>query len=103
MLFRSERLAALGELYGPVLSKATLEKHKRFTCDCEAIFSTWGMAPLSTQEIQTYFPNLRAVFYAAGTVQYFARQFLERGVEVFSAWYKCAKRHGQRTPAELVP
>ena len=59
-----ERLAALGELYGPVLSKATLEKHKRFTCDCEAIFSTWGMAPLSTQEIQTYFPNLRAVFYA---------------------------------------
>lgn len=37
-----ERLAALGELYGPVLSKATLEKHKRFTCDCEAIFSTWG-------------------------------------------------------------
>ena len=79
-----ERLAALGELYGPVLSKATLEKHKRFTCDCEAIFSTWGMAPLSTQEIQTYFPNLRAVFYAAGTVQYFAR-------------WRCSA-HGRRMP-----
>ena len=37
-----ERLAALGELYGPVLSKATLEKHKRFTCDCEAIFFHLG-------------------------------------------------------------
>ena len=96
-----ERLAALGELYGPVLSKATLEKHKRFTCDCEAIFSTWGMAPLSTQEIQTYFPNLRAVFYAAGTVQYFARPFLERGVEVFSAWQANAVPVAEFTFAQL--
>ena len=97
-----ERLAALGELYGPVLSKATLEKHKRFTCDCEAIFSTWGMAPLSTQEIQTYFPNLRAVFYAAGTVQYFARPFLERGVEVFSAWQANAVPVAEFTFAQIV-
>ena len=97
-----ERLASLGELYGPVLSKATLEEHKRFTRECEALFSTWGMAPLSAREIQTYFPNLRAVFYAAGTVQYFARPFLERGVEVFSAWQANAVPVAEFTFAQIV-
>ena len=31
-------------------------------------------------------PSLKAVFYAAGTVQYFARPFLECGIKVFSAF-----------------
>ena len=50
------------------------------------IFSTWGMFVLTKDEIQTYLPNLKAVFYAAGTVQSFARPFLELGIKVFSAW-----------------
>ncbi|MGI6172389.1 MAG: hydroxyacid dehydrogenase [Christensenellales bacterium] len=52
----------------------------------EAAFSTWGMPPLSDAEIGRFFPNLRYIFYAAGSVQYFARPFLARGVRVFSAW-----------------
>lgn len=52
----------------------------------EYIFSTWGMPVLTEEEIAAYFPALRAVFYAAGTVQAFARPFLARGVRVFSAW-----------------
>lgn len=81
-----ERLAACGELYEPVLTASNLEKHRAFTEKCEALFSTWGMAQLSAEQIKSFFPRLRAVFYAAGTVQYFARPFLECGVEVFSAW-----------------
>ena len=50
------------------------------------IFSTWGMIPLTCDEIKTHLPNLKAIFYAAGTVQSFARPFLEVGVKVFSAW-----------------
>ena len=52
----------------------------------EYIFSTWGMPAMSEAEIEAVFPNLKAVFYAAGSVQHFARAFLARGARVFSAW-----------------
>ena len=55
-------------------------------CDVEAIFSTWGMPSVSAAEIREYLPRLRYVFYAAGSVQGFARPFLDCGVRVFSAW-----------------
>lgn len=54
--------------------------------DCEALFSTWGMPALSEAELAAALPRLRAVFYAAGSVQAFARPLLARGVAVFSAW-----------------
>ena len=44
------------------------------------------MPALTEAQIAAHFPNLEAVYYAAGTVQYFARPFLKRGVRVFSAW-----------------
>ena len=50
------------------------------------IFSSWGMPALTEKQIEAHFPNLEAVYYAAGTVQYFARPFLKRGVRIFSAW-----------------
>lgn len=54
--------------------------------DVDYIFSTWGMADPDAETIRRVFPSLKAVFYAAGSVQGFARPFLECGVEVFSAW-----------------
>lgn len=54
--------------------------------DTELIFSTWDMPHFTREELQACFPALRAVFYAAGSVQHFAREFLAAGVHVFSAW-----------------
>lgn len=54
--------------------------------DVEAIFSTWGMPSPSKEEICAHLPNLKYVFYAAGSVQAFVRPFLNCGVRVFSAW-----------------
>ena len=54
--------------------------------DVEILFSTWGIATLSEEEIAKYFPSLKGVFYAAGSVQAFARQYLNKGIRVFSAW-----------------
>ena len=54
--------------------------------DADWLFSTWGMPELDADEIRRGLPRLRAVFYAAGSVQYFARPFLDCGVRVFSAW-----------------
>ena len=72
------------------------------TRDTEYIFSTWGMATLSEEEIAEHFPRLKAVFYAAGTVQYFARPFLARGVRVFSAWDANAVPVAEYTAAQIV-
>ena len=79
-----EKLRALCELGDRIYSPADLG------CDelrgAEWIFSTWGMPALSEEEIRKYLPNLKIVFYGAGSVQDFARPFLACGVRVFSAW-----------------
>ena len=66
------------------------------------IFSTWGMPSFSEEEIAACFPNLQCVFYAAGTVQAFARPFLARGVKVFSAWAANAVPVAEYTVAQIV-
>lgn len=68
-----------------VISEAELPKHKNELIEAEIAFSTWGMLKLSEEKIKAYFPNLKAIFYAAGTVGYFAKPFLNCGVRVFSA------------------
>ena len=68
----------------------------------EYIFSTWGMAELSEEEIKNILPNLKAVFYAAGTVQYFARPYMNCGVKVFSAWGANAVPVAEVAAAEII-
>ncbi len=51
----------------------------------EAIFSTWGMWALSDAQLDAM-PELRAVYYAAGATDHFARQLLKRGIALHSAW-----------------
>lgn len=97
-----QKLRARGELIDAVVSRHELERHRDAFKDCEAVFSTWGMSPLTTEQIKTYLPRLRAVFYAAGTVQYFARPFLESGVEVFSAWQANAVPVAEFTFAQII-
>lgn len=79
-------LKGFADLCETIFSKEdVLTEPERFA-DTEFIFSTWGMPRFSEEEITRCFPKLRAVFYAAGTVQSFARPFLNCGVHVFSAW-----------------
>lgn len=66
------------------------------------IFSTWGMPAFAEEEIRSLFPNLEAVFYAAGSVQSFARPFLCCGVKVFSAWMANAVPVAEYTVAQIL-
>lgn len=68
----------------------------------EYIFSTWNMIPLTKEEITLYFPRLKAVFYAAGSVKYFAKPFLQSGVRVFSAWKANAVPVAEFLVAQIV-
>ncbi|MCQ2479099.1 MAG: hydroxyacid dehydrogenase [Clostridia bacterium] len=70
--------------------------------DVEYIFSTWGMPVLSESEIERYLPRLKAVFYAAGTVQPFARPFMKRGVRIFSAWGANAVPVAETVVSEII-
>lgn len=70
--------------------------------DVEYIFSTWGMPKLSEEEIKTYFPSLKAVFYAAGSVGYFARPFFHCNVRIFSAWAANAIPVAEFTAAQII-
>ncbi|MBQ8396825.1 MAG: hydroxyacid dehydrogenase [Clostridia bacterium] len=68
----------------------------------ELIFSTWGMPTFTEEEIAACFPCLKCVFYAAGTVQAFARPFLNRGIKVFSAWAANGVPVAEYTVAQIV-
>ena len=80
------QLKELVELYETPIEKKDLDSCRDILTEAEVAFSTWGMLPLTEEEIAQYLPNLKHVFYAAGSVQYFARPFLAKGIGVSSAW-----------------
>ena len=81
------RLNKLVQLYPAVITSVDEARAARDALkDVEVVFSTWGMPAMTEAEIKECFPSLKAVFYGAGSVQYFARPFLNAGVRVYSAW-----------------
>ncbi len=68
----------------------------------ENVFSTWGMPGLTEQQIDQVLPDLKAVYYGAGSVQGFARPFLSKGIRVFSAWQANAVPVAEMTVAQIL-
>lgn len=96
------QLAENAGLNNEIYTKAEVISGKADTSSTEYIFSTWGMPELSEAEIRAFFPCLKAVFYAAGSVQAFARPFLNCGVKVFSAWAANAVPVAEYVTAQIV-
>ena len=93
------RLQNLCDLEDKIYSSADLDA---IPADTEIIFSTWGMPSLTEQQIAQHLPCLQAVFYAAGSVQAFARPFLARGVKIYSAWAANAVPVAEYTVAQIL-
>ncbi len=87
---------------GVCYSKDDILKMPEAFKDTEIIFSTWNMPQFTEEEIKQYLPSLKYIFYAAGTVQYFAKPFLNCGVRVFSAWVANAVPVAEYTVAQIV-
>lgn len=85
-----------------VYTRADLLADPAKFAEVEIVFSTWGMPALTEDEIAACLPALRTVFYAAGTVQAFARPFLGRGITVCSAWAANAVPVAEYTVAQIV-
>ena len=95
-------LKELTDIDGVRYSKAdVLAKPEKFA-DTEYVFSTWGMPSFTEAEIKACLPSLKCVFYAAGSVQAFARPFLNCGVKVFSAWAANAVPVAEYTVAQII-
>lgn len=96
-----EKLASYGEL-SEIIDKNSIGENIDFLKGCEIAFSTWGMPAFSEEEIKKYMPDLKALFYSAGTVQYFAQPFLNCGVRVFSAFAANAVPVAEYTVSQIV-
>ena len=103
--FLTEKPRHIPQAYGvddTAYSKEDILNNPDTFCDTEYIFSTWGMPEFTEEEIKEYLPKLRAVFYGAGSVQAFARPFLNCGVKVFSAWAANAVPVAEYTVAQII-
>jgi len=96
-----EMLAKIVELPEKVYSLDEARKSDEAR-EAEVIFSTWGMPRVEKKEIGEIFPKLRAVFYAAGSVQGFAAPFIESGIKVFSAWVANGVPVAEYTVAQIA-
>ena len=90
------------DLPAEIMDREDLAARSEELRETEFLFSTWGMPALTEEEIDRYFPALKAVFYAAGTVQGFARPFLDRGITVVSAWAANAVPVAEFTLAQIL-
>lgn len=68
-----------------IFSKEDLLKNRELAKKVKFIFSTWGMPSFEKKEITELFPQLNAIFYAAGTTEFFEKNFSDCGINVFSA------------------
>jgi phosphoglycerate dehydrogenase-like enzyme len=81
---RLARLEEITDLYPTIVTSENIEACLPDLADLRVIFATWGMMNLN-DEVLDRLPRLEALFYAAGSVKYFAAPLLERGIVVTSS------------------
>lgn len=81
-----ERLASMVDLDKNVYCEEDIVAAPEKFKDVEYIFSTWGMPGGGELKLTEYLPSLKALFYAAGSIRYFANEYFEKGVRITSAF-----------------
>lgn len=94
-----QQVAQLTDLMPEIVTKDNFDSID--VSEVEVIFSTWGMMNFTPEQLDRM-PKLKAVFYAAGATDYFARPLLERGIKVFSAWLANAVPVAEFTVAQIL-
>lgn len=78
-------LVEIVDIYAPELTQETLLAQPEILAEAEVILSGWGMARLD-EALLAHAPNLKAVFYGAGSIRYFVTEASwARGIRVTSA------------------
>jgi phosphoglycerate dehydrogenase-like enzyme len=82
---RRNKVVEMTDMYPELITAENFDEHADKLQELEVIFSTWGMIGLSEEQIGRL-PALKAVFYAAGATDGFARPFLNKDIILCSAW-----------------
>lgn len=82
---RKAELAAQTDLFPEYVTTADFPRQLERLRGVQVLFSTWGMSE-ELARLASGLPDLKAFFYAAGTVRSFAKPLLDKGVIVVSAW-----------------
>jgi phosphoglycerate dehydrogenase-like enzyme len=98
---RREQLAEVTHLLPDILHPDHVVGNRERYQSVEVLFSTWGMTEELAKAVRTL-PHLKAFFYAAGSVQGFARPLLENQIQVVSAWAANAVPVAQFTLAQIL-
>lgn len=98
---RFETVASLVDLRPDLVPADDLDQRLGELADVEVLFSTWGMPKLTPEQLDGM-PKLQALFYAAGSVQSFARPLLERNILVASSWAANAVPVAEFTLAQII-
>jgi phosphoglycerate dehydrogenase-like enzyme len=83
---RREKFETVLEVLPGIVTEKNLDQHRPFLRETEVIITTCDFVPFSDGQLSEYFPRLKLVLYGAGSVQGFARTFLNRGIRVVSGW-----------------
>src|SRR5699024_1648916 len=82
---RNEILTRTEEV-APPMSAQELYENKEILNEVEVVFSGWG-GPRFDEELLAAAPNLKAVFYAAGTIKTIVTDaFWKTGIQITSAY-----------------
>jgi phosphoglycerate dehydrogenase-like enzyme len=96
------RIAELVDIYAAQQTAQTVQADPTILAEAELIFSGWG-CPKFTAELLDAAPNLKAVFYGAGTVRYFVSDaFWARGIQLSSGWAANAVPVAEYTLAQIL-
>lgn len=100
-----ERIKSLVDIdLDKVYCQEDLEANPDGFKDVEYIFSTWSMPGGSEDkdDFARFFPNAKALFYAAGSVKYFAKHYLDKGIKIFSAFAANAVPVAEYSVAQII-
>jgi phosphoglycerate dehydrogenase-like enzyme len=98
---RRAELAAETDLFPEYVTLADFPRQAESLRETSVLFSTWGMNE-ELARLAAGLPNLKAFFYAAGSVRSFARPLLDKGVVVVSAWAANAVPVSQFALAQIL-
>ncbi len=95
-------IAELVDIVGPQMNAEQVAGDPSVLADVDVILSGWGMAPMDEAFLAAA-PNLKAVFYGAGSIRNFVTDASwDRGVVVTSAYAANAVPVAEFTLAEII-
>lgn len=98
---RLERIKGQVNAHPELIGTDNFEQFTDELADVRFLFSTWGTPKFTAAQLRCL-PRAEALFYAAGSVQYFARPYLGSGIKVISAWKSISVPVTAYTIAQIV-